>query len=274
VAKVKCTFQTPCRRCETKGIGCVYEGRGRAGATTGGVDENFTGKTLAVATSLGEQPDVLGIGSNMDFPAKDGPDMVLPGTDDMNTQVMNQFLSFQDDSTFSQDLMSLPFGNISGSHFLDDTWSWPHASIQPRIGDPAQAPWSSWTTITPDTTLSWSPNNPPSCPLSPAFTLSPQRIPSLKQALQPLPSEVAVFRHNTHQILESVRAYPLMMLRRETFPPFIHAYWFDEGAGALPEALGHCMSMAHMFAWRNEETRPFLWRAVEGEVRRLVLKVS
>lgn len=249
-----------------KGIECVYQGRGRGGVGTGGVDGTLAGKTPGVASIQGEEPEVSGMGSGMDFRAENGSDMILPGTDDMDAQVMNNLLSSQDNNTFSDDLMSLPFDNISGSSFLHDTWSWPHASIQPRIGDTAQAPWSSWTTLTPDTSPPWSPE--------PALTLPRQRIAALKQALQPLPSEIAVFRHNTHQILESVRAYPLMMLRRETFPPFIHPHWFNGGSPALPEALGHCMSIAHMFAWRNEETRPFLWKAVEGEVRRLVKKVS
>jgi hypothetical protein len=231
-------------------------------------------KTPGVASGLGEELEVSRMDSGTDFRAENRSEMVLPGPDGMDAQVMNNLLSSQDNNTFSEDLMSLPFDNISGPSFLQDTWSWPHASIQPRIGDTAQAPWSSWTTLTPDTSLSWSPTTPPFCSPEPALTLSRQRIASLKQALQPLPSEIAVFRHNTYQILESVRAYPLMMLRRETFPPFIHAHWFNEGSPALPEALGHCMSIAHMFAWRNEETRPFLWTAVEGEVRRLVMKVG
>ncbi|RKU47443.1 hypothetical protein DL546_008827 [Coniochaeta pulveracea] len=209
----------------------------------------------------------------MDFSVETTSDMVLPETHEMEPQVMEPFLATtQDTSTFSQDLMSLPLDNISYPSFLNNSWSWPHASIQPRIGDASQAPWSSWTTLTPDSSLSWSPEDIPSCSFSPSFTISSLRSPSLRRALEPLLSETSIFRHSTNQILESVRAYPLMMLRRETFPPFIHPHWFSEGSPALPEALGHCMSIAHMFAWRNEETRPFLWSAVEAEVKRLVLK--
>jgi hypothetical protein len=64
----------------------------------------------------------------------------------------------------------------------------------------------------------------------------------------------------------AISAFPQMMLRRQTFPPFIHAQWH---LPSLPETLANCMSIAQIFATRTSETRPFLWRMIGAEVQRL-----
>jgi hypothetical protein len=65
---------------------------------------------------------------------------------------------------------------------------------------------------------------------------------------------------------QAISAFPQMMLRRQTFPPFIHAHWH---LPSLPETLANCMSIAQLFATRTTETRPFLWRTIGAEVKRL-----
>lgn len=65
---------------------------------------------------------------------------------------------------------------------------------------------------------------------------------------------------------QAISAFPQMMLRRQTFPPFIHAHWH---LPSLPETLANCMSIAQLFATRTTETRPFLWRTIGTEVKRL-----
>lgn len=65
---------------------------------------------------------------------------------------------------------------------------------------------------------------------------------------------------------QAISAFPQMMLRRQTFPPFIHAHWH---LPSLPETLANCMSIAQLFATRTAETRPFLWRTIGIEVKRL-----
>lgn len=65
---------------------------------------------------------------------------------------------------------------------------------------------------------------------------------------------------------QAISAFPQMMLRRQTFPPFIHAHWH---LPSLPETLANCMSIAQLFATRTAETRPFLWRTIGVEVKRL-----
>lgn len=77
--------------------------------------------------------------------------------------------------------------------------------------------------------------------------------------------------HVANLVLHIIRSFPQMMLRRQTFPPFIHKYWHRS---ALPEKLATCMSVAQLFASRTPETRPFLWRTVDAEERRMREEVS
>lgn len=62
-----------------------------------------------------------------------------------------------------------------------------------------------------------------------------------------------------------LKSFPRMMLRRHTFPPFIHPYWHWSN---LPEKLASCMSIAQLFEARTTETRPFLWRVIDAEEQR------
>jgi hypothetical protein len=78
-------------------------------------------------------------------------------------------------------------------------------------------------------------------------------------------------QHNANLIIQALRALPTMMLRRHTFPWFIHshAHLLSKPSGtALPRALSSCMSIAQIFASRTAETKPFLWCAIRAEYRR------
>lgn len=77
--------------------------------------------------------------------------------------------------------------------------------------------------------------------------------------------------HNADLGIQSLRAFPAMMLRRETFPWFIHQQsqiLSNPATADLPEALSNCMSIAQMFALRTSETTPVLWRTIKVEYRR------
>ena len=75
-------------------------------------------------------------------------------------------------------------------------------------------------------------------------------------------------RHSTRFIVQMLRSYPTMMLRRETFPPFIHAHGHGQGSHTLPAPLANGMAIAQLFASRTSETKPFLWHSVRSESRR------
>ncbi|EFX02022.1 c6 zinc finger domain containing protein [Grosmannia clavigera kw1407] len=79
-----------------------------------------------------------------------------------------------------------------------------------------------------------------------------------------LPSTDPVHRYGTRLMVQVLRSYPAMMLRRETFPPFIHAR-NGRGTQTLPAPLANCMGIAQLFAGRSPETRSFLWHSIRCE---------
>lgn len=83
-------------------------------------------------------------------------------------------------------------------------------------------------------------------------------------------------QHSANVIIQSLRAFPTMMLRRETFPWFIHpdAHVLSGSTeSALPEVLTNCMSIAQMFVSQTPETRHFLRQNIAAEYRRCTSEV-
>jgi hypothetical protein len=83
-------------------------------------------------------------------------------------------------------------------------------------------------------------------------------------------------QHSADLIIQSLRSLPTMMLRRETFPWFIHPHSHllaRPPRTTLPEALSTCMSIAQMFASRTSETTHFLWRTIRVECRHFIAEV-
>lgn len=70
-------------------------------------------------------------------------------------------------------------------------------------------------------------------------------------------------------IAQMLCAFPQMMLRRETLPPFIHGHWYrDSTAGepALPKPLANCTGIAQVFASQSPECKTFLWDSIKTEL--------
>jgi hypothetical protein len=85
-----------------------------------------------------------------------------------------------------------------------------------------------------------------------------------------------VSQHSATLVVQTLRAFPQMMLQRQTFPPFIHPHWHRTSTAtrtAVPEPLANCMSVAHIFASLTSETKPFLWRTIRAEQRRFIDEV-
>ena len=71
-------------------------------------------------------------------------------------------------------------------------------------------------------------------------------------------------------VMEALCAIPEQMLRRATFPPFIHPHWHRP---SLPEPLAICTQIAYIFASRTPEIRPFIWRTILAEQQRTLDQV-
>ena len=79
-------------------------------------------------------------------------------------------------------------------------------------------------------------------------------------------------------IIDIIHAYPRMMMRRETFPPFIHTCSPNGGNqdewSRVPENLTNCMGIAQLFTVCNDDTRLFVWGTIWAELRRLRSQAS
>lgn len=75
-------------------------------------------------------------------------------------------------------------------------------------------------------------------------------------------------------ILHTLKSYPLMMLRHNTLPPFIHRYpiSFDVENGHM-EPLSNCISLVHMISNRVQGSRKLFWRNVRLECERFLEEV-
>ena len=93
-------------------------------------------------------------------------------------------------------------------------------------------------------------------------------------ALRQMPNPVA--QNNANYIIRTLRTFPQRMLRRATFPPFIHQPWPTDSNGFIidgPEPIANCMSIAQIFASRTPESTAFVWRTIRAEQQRLVDEV-
>ena len=75
-------------------------------------------------------------------------------------------------------------------------------------------------------------------------------------------------QYHADLVIQSLRSFPTMMLRRETFPWFIHPHsqlLSEPTSDALPEALSACMGVAQVFVSRTLETKSFVWRTIRAE---------
>ncbi|TVY33874.1 hypothetical protein LSUB1_G005142 [Lachnellula subtilissima] len=120
------------------------------------------------------------------------------------------------------------------------------------------------------TTLPWSASPPPDeclTSFSGPTTIREQPDPNVL-ARVPILDPVSNFTANI--IMQMLCAFPQMMLRRETLPPFIHGHWYRASTAtepALPKPLVNCTSIAQVFASQNLECKPFLWNSIKTELQ-------
>ncbi|ORY12875.1 hypothetical protein BCR34DRAFT_286370 [Clohesyomyces aquaticus] len=100
-------------------------------------------------------------------------------------------------------------------------------------------------------------------------TEEPSRPIAIRRMIRPESRSIALF------LMNIIGSFPRMMLRKETFPPFIHpkCHWnLNSKEDELPEMLVNCMTLAEMFTVRTKKTSNLLWRTVRMEYERLWLE--
>ncbi|KIW67837.1 hypothetical protein PV04_07061 [Phialophora macrospora] len=270
-AKIKCSFETPCLRCAKKGIVCIYNhskarpphGEALAAATPGimapsrllgNPNGSFDREgTLVVGAAASSPANLELVRNNAMLNTKDlAPEEDSYQLFDFNTQESLFNDSFTIDGMFAADPDTL-----IPDHCLADVSVTPYGKSDCRLKD-----WCSWSSH--------------GLSLAVVSEASPALPGPGVGVLAGLWIECSQAQRSADLIVQSLRAFPTMMLRRETLPWFIHPQsqlMSKSGSGAaaaLPDAISTCMGIAQIFIARTPETKPFLWRIIRGEYRRLL----
>lgn len=237
-SKTKCSFAAPCIRCIKKGIQCVYK------TSTAGskhllrpLEEDHVADVVRTLSPIGAVHHSYNeVPITTDFAFNDA----LPSRDQYG---IDEFLAL--DGLLASEEFDVRVFSSSG------LWMAPYEKL-----DTWEQSWCGW--MHRGMSLSTVTENSKTGP-KPTHAVS-------------VPQQQSVAQHNADLIIRSVRAFPTMMLRRETFPWYIHKHSsmvFKPTQDSLPEPLSNCMSIAQMFSLRTPDTRTFLWRTIRAEYRRL-----
>jgi hypothetical protein len=79
----------------------------------------------------------------------------------------------------------------------------------------------------------------------------------------------------TNLILHNLKSYPLMMLRSNTLPPFIHpSFVSSDIENVHMEPLTNCISLVHMISSEVRGSRTLFWNNVRAECERFSSEVG
>ena len=232
LSKAKCSFRKPqCLRCETKGLHCVY-------------------KHLEPGTTVARRPHERGLQSTNDRGVHHEFDMNVEQVSNWTGDLPLESLPLDlEPPALEFDQGQLIQFDISNQ----DPKTWDSNPLQSPPTAPAvdTGQWQAYCeSSTPAITF------PPGDMISrlvPTTTVTHLRFGSV------------ALKHATVLISNILSAFPQMMLRRQTFPPFVHGHWHTS---SLPEKLASCMSISQLFSTRASETQAFLWRTIQAEDQR------
>ncbi|KAF2495287.1 hypothetical protein BU16DRAFT_385713 [Lophium mytilinum] len=262
--KIKCSFETPCTRCKKKNIECVYDGAAtdprRALPTSSRTAPEIVPRpsdtpSVSLAPwslyadggnfSSANVPftDHLAMGyAEHHFTNSDSPPSIDPNA---------QTFSFNESLTLDG-FLAFDYDTSGQLQSLSDVSMTPYYK-----GDQKSPSWCTWT----------------STGVSLSVVNENYMVELDSHLLAVLQKERPHAQHNANLVIQAVRSFPTMMLRRNTFPWYIHPHSHllsKSPKGALPEALSTCMSIAQIFASRTAETKFYLWCAIRAEYRRFI----
>lgn len=259
-AKIKCNFRAPCNQCTRKEIDCVYEQPRK----------ELTASDAPIAVSN------HGSNSNNDFLESAPISNVLEVLDgelagfDRSRHVLGDYVenflpTLATDYELDGFRIHKDLSTIGGTS-MPATLSSEMDNIM-SVSQPDSFDLSSSISI--GKGLNYIPVHPPTYSSTSGTEVTPTTIHfSKKQIVTPAQQ---LF---TSMLIDMIRAYPLMMTRRETFPPFVHPHcYLYEGCNTFPQALTNCMGIAQLFVSRTNDTRPFLWTTIVAEIRDILSKV-
>jgi hypothetical protein len=80
---------------------------------------------------------------------------------------------------------------------------------------------------------------------------------------------------NAQFLLQTLRTYPRMMLRKDTYPPLVHAYSHNDqhANSSIEDPLSVCINIIQLFYSKSTQSSPFVWRSIRFEQERLYNQV-
>ncbi|CCF41339.1 hypothetical protein CH063_11649 [Colletotrichum higginsianum] len=222
-AKCKCSLQPNCARCIKKGLDCVYPETTNQG--TGGLATTSSAQMLLAQNASSSQ--TFAQADILSFPPSDG----LSWGSQSQLMDPNNAMLLADGTDLGLDFA---FGLESLDQDINVTDMTPAPEVYKLV-------------------MSSCINGDRSVEASTTDASFP-----LRSLCAPNP----VAESSANLIRQALRSYPHMMLRRSSFPPFIHPH---QDKDHLPEPLANCMSIAVLFAARNRDTRQFLWKSIREE---------
>lgn len=266
IAKAKCSFEPQCSRCTNKGLECVYDrtSSSRRDQAADVRPAQINAPAFSPASSTGDDFTLNNL-----FASGGATD-----TDEAQVDMSSDTMGFGAADMLPQTPKSnLPRFHepaptvMSNGAFLGTSNDRNVVNGLPTDFDPAnfsltEPPWSAWTTRDDYSQALFRPSS-----------LSDQQD---SDFLARLPISDSVTHFIATVVMQKLRAFPQMMLRRETLPSFIHGHWYRPLSPtelALPEPLVNCIGIAQVFASHNAESKPFLWRTVKTEQRSFIEKV-
>ncbi|KAK3619978.1 hypothetical protein LTR56_023678 [Elasticomyces elasticus] len=261
-AKAKCSFEPSCLRCLDKGLKCVYE---VAKTVRGDRDDRACDETpnqnptpsavlplssVSVLDTLLHSDSGQGLGQEqveIDWDAFEISDMLTYSPKDV-------LPSIQEPPASALNLMD----PRSPTRYFDD------ALIPTTFESDDQ-------TIQVDTLSSQITQYQHLTIMSPPTDTVMRSDP---QVLAWLPVADTISQYTATVVMHMLRAFPYMMLRRETLPYFIHGHWYQSSStmeSCLPEALVTCIGIAHVYAFAKSRKQN-LFMADDQDGAKIVLR--
>lgn len=238
--KTKCDNGRPaCARCTIKGIDCQYPAK-----ATPRIDKTSAQRSSEASS---DQSSALGQGSPGFFAAHDVNvnDNGSPGMYDAD---LSQGSAIQDFSVGYDTWDGIDWSNLLPSHM--------------DIG-----------------TVHYNDPFPPTAMMNSDTAMIPSK---LQIPMMPALNQPSIFHRQytnvasqrvSQLILQTLKSYPLMMLRQKTPPPFIHPHLLIDTTTNDMEAWHNCMSLVHMMNGGIHGSRKLFWRNVRMECDRFCEQV-
>jgi hypothetical protein len=95
------------------------------------------------------------------------------------------------------------------------------------------------------------------------------------RSLVPRPGRDPGQQRIANLVLQTLKSYPLMIIRHNTLPPFVHPYSTEfDGEEVNTESMTNCLNLMHMLGSKIRGSSKLFWKNVRWECERMREQVS